>query len=171
MKKAVAALVLVLSMSAVCFGEEAKDSSVYLRQDVFDAKMDSFMKEIRGEFQVMSKELRSEMQLTNQETRGEFQSTNQEVRGEFQLMNAKIDTLSKRVDDNYRSLDTRITDLRNGLYLRMVLFGLVISLPIVQKFLQDREERKEADSKTAILEEVKRLISENNAELMRTLRA
>lgn len=138
MKKAVAALVLVLCLGAVSFGEEAKDSGVYLRQDVFEAKMDAFMKEIRGELQVM---------------------------------NAKIDALSRRVDDNYRSLDTRISDLSNILYLFMVLLGVVISLPIVQKILQGREERKEADTKTEIIEEVKRLIAENNAELLRTLRA
>ena len=120
MKKLVIALLLILN-TGVCFGASSEDMSVYLRKDVFDAKMDEFMKEIRGEFQVV---------------------------------NTKIDALSRRIDDKY---------------LLMVVLGIIISLPIVQKMLQSREERRASHGHTVTLEDVKRLIAENNAELMKNV--
>ena len=134
MRKLLSVIVLVLIMSGASNGAVSEDMSVYVRRDVFDAKMEGFMKEIRGEFQVM---------------------------------NAKIEALSRRMDDNYRNLEARIGDLREYIYWLIVLLGIIICLPIVQKIFQSVKESRP----TVTLEDVKRLIEENNAELRKTMQA
>ena len=134
MRKILAVIGLMLITSSACYGAISEDMSVYLRKDVFDAKMEGFMKEIRGEFQVM---------------------------------NAKIEALSRRMDDNYRNLEARIGDLREYIYWLIVLLGIIICLPIVQKIFQSVKESRP----TVTLEDVKRLIEENNAELRKTMQA
>ena len=54
MKRLATVLLLMLSMTGLCYGAASEDMSVYLRKDVFDAKMEAFMTEIRGEFQVVN---------------------------------------------------------------------------------------------------------------------
>ena len=54
MRKILAVIGLMLIMSSAGYGAVSEDMSVYVRRDVFDAKMEGFMKEIRGEFQVMN---------------------------------------------------------------------------------------------------------------------
>ena len=134
MRKILSILALVLIMSGASNGAVSEDMSVYVRRDVFDAKMEAFMNEIRGEFQVM---------------------------------NAKIEALSRRMDDNYRNLEARIGDLREYIYWLIVLLGIIICLPIVQKIFQSVKESRP----TVTLEDVKRLIEENNAELRKTMQA
>ena len=134
MRKLLSVIGLVLIMSGASNGAVSEDMSVYVRRDVFDAKMEGFMKEIRGEFQVM---------------------------------NAKIEALSRRMDDNYRNLEARIGDLREYIYWLIVLLGIIICLPIVQKIFQSVKESRP----TVTLEDVKRLIEENNAELRKTMQA
>ena len=134
MRKLLALIAIVLIMSSAGYGAISDDVGIYVRRDVFDAKMEGFMKEIRGEFQVM---------------------------------NAKIEALSRRMDDNYRNLEARIGDLREYIYWLIVLLGIIICLPIVQKIFQSVKESRP----TGTLEDVKRLIEENNAELRKTMQA
>ena len=147
MKRLATVLLLMLSMTGLCYGAASEDMSVYLRKDVFDAKMEAFMTEIRGEFQVVNTKL--------------------------DALSRRVDdnynNLSRRIDDNYHSLDTKISDVRNGMYLLFVVLGIIVSLPIVQKTLQSHEAQKESKQQFVTLEDVKRLIAENNAELKRSL--
>lgn len=57
MKKLMIVLVFMLTATSVSFAAAFDDMSVYLRRDVFDAKMDAFMNEIRGEFRVMNEKI------------------------------------------------------------------------------------------------------------------
>ena len=71
------------------------------------------------------------------------------------LTNA-VAVLSERVDGNYKNLDTRMGELRNGLYLGLVLFAAVLMLPFFNKWWEAREIKKSFTT----LEDVKRLIAE-----------
>lgn len=137
MRKILVGIALVLITCSASYGAVSEDMSVYVRRDVFDAKMEAFMNEIRGEFQVM---------------------------------NAKIEALSRRIDDNYHSLEarmnsnyhsleSRIDDMRNYIYWVLVLLGIVVLLPAVQKFLEWRDSRKPLIT----LEDVNRLLDERLA--------
>ena len=121
-------LVQLLALGTACYGAVSDD--VYVRKDVFEAKMEAFMTEIRGEFQVMNAKIDAlsrrvddnyhslEKRIDDLEKRTDDKFINMEKR-----MDNNYHSLEKRIDDNYYSLDARISDLRNGMYLGLVLFG------------------------------------------------
>ncbi len=69
------------------------------------------------------------------------------------------------VDDKIQSLDTRISDLRNGIYLWLVAIGLVATWPKVREIFRSMS----SSSPSITLEDVKRLIEENNVKLRNSL--
>ena len=79
-------------------------------------------------------------------------------------MNERIDgnyqALNERIDGNYQALNKRIDDSYNFFYLIIVLLGLVIAMPFIQKGLEKRELRKEQTIQTFTLDDVKKLINE-----------
>lgn len=81
MKKFLLALLIVITVSVSAFGVTSIDitQNVYLRQDVFEAKMDAFMAEIRLLNELLRSELKQEIQATN----------------------SRIDVVSTRLDDLY----------------------------------------------------------------------
>ena len=123
-KKFFAALFLACLLSSSAYGLASED--IY----VFDAKMEAFMNEIRGEFQVI---------------------------------NAKIAALDKRIDDLQASTAYRIDDLKTIIYWGLSILGLLIAFaifgPSFGEFL--RNLRKPSFT----LEDVRRLIEENNVRL------
>lgn len=139
MKKLLLMLLILLLVSSSSFGATSEDMSVYVRKDVYDANMNAFMIEIRGEFQV--------------------------VNAKLEALSRRIDdnfaVISKRIDDNYYSLDAKISDLRNGLYLGLVLFGTLIALPFFSKWRDEHQkERERLRQPVLTLEDVKRMIEE-----------
>ncbi len=127
-KKILTALILACLLSSSAYGSASED--IYIRQDVFDAKMEAFMNEIRGEFQVI---------------------------------NAKFAALDKRIDDLQISTSNRIDDLKTIIYWGLSILGLLIAFaifgPSFGEFL--RNLRKPSFT----LEDVRRLIEENNVRL------
>ena len=150
MRKILATLALVLLTWSVSYGAASDD--VYVRKDVFDAKMEAFMSEMRGEFQVMN-------------TKIEALSVRMDEK--FQSLETRMNEGFRGVDDKIQNLDTRISDLRNGIYLWLVAIGLVATWPKVREIFRSMS----SSSPSITLEDVKRLIAENNAELLKTLKA
>ena len=187
MRKFILPAVFVLLMCNVCWGAVSEDMSVYLRKDVFEARMDAFMKEMRGEFQVMNAKLEALSQRMDDNYRNleqkiddnrrnleqkidsNYHNLEQKIDDNRRTLEQKIDSnyhnLEQRIDNNYHSLDTRISDVRNDVYLGLVILGIIVSLPIVQKMLSSMEVKRQMIT----LEDVKRLIEENNAELRKSL--
>ena len=148
MRKILATLALVLLTWSVSYGAASDD--VYVRKDVFDAKMEAFMSEMRGEFQVMN-------------TKIEALSVRMDEK--FQSLETRINERFRGVDDKIQSLDTRISDLRNGIYLWLVAIGLVVSWPKLREIFRSMS----SSSPSITLEDVKRLIEENNVKLRNSL--
>ena len=179
-------LVQLLVFGTACYGAGSDD--VYVRKDVFEAKMEAFMTEIRGEFQVKidalsrrvddnyhslekriddlekrtdDKFINLEKRIDDLEKRTDDKFINLEKR-----MNDNYSNLEKRMDNNYYSLDARISDLRNGMYLGLVLFGTVVGLPFFNKWREEKQKEKEEQRRPSItLEDVMRLIEEHDAKL------
>ena len=128
MRRIIVVLLMLELMSVTCFGAVSEDMNVYVRKDVFEAKMESFMSEIR----LMNEQLRSD-----------------------------IRRLETRID----GIEARMGDLRNDIYLGFVLLGIIIAWPKARDMLQKLG--KSAPSIT--LEDVQRLIEQNNAELRKSL--
>ena len=123
MKKIIILIMLLLMMSSESFGAVSDD--VYVRKDVFDAKMEAMFNRLHGDIQALS-----------------------------ERMDGNFAALSRRMD----GLDKRMDDLQHYLYLVLVLLGIIVALPSVQKMLQWREERQESRKSSITLEDVERLI-------------
>ncbi|MBQ4402220.1 MAG: hypothetical protein II832_08655, partial [Synergistaceae bacterium] len=79
------------------------------------------------------------------------------------VLSTRVDAIDKRMDGmearigNLKNdFDGRIGELRNGIYLWLVIFGIVLGMPAVQKMFQSITERKPS----LTVEDVKRLIDE-----------
>lgn len=184
MKRFVAVMAFLSVMCAGCYGAEQADSEVYVRKEVFNAYIDSVntkMDRILEELRSLREELkatRNELKATREELKGDINAVRQELKGEINTLREEIKSLRKDLDSVIRAvavlaqrvdnLEVRMGDLRNDIYLGLVVFGIIFSLPSVQKFLAQRESRKplvtpENTSLTA--EDVKRLIMETLAEM------
>ena len=149
MKKIITIIMLLLIMSGACYGAVSEDMSVYVRKDVFEVYMQNISANIEKMVQKLDKlEDSVNKRLDKLDT-------------DVNKVNQVVANLSGRVE----GLDKRIDDLRNGIYLWLVAIGLVIAWPkLFEKF---QNWGKSAPSIT--LEDVKRLIEENNVELRKSL--
>ena len=144
------------------------------------------MKAQREEHNVQMKELREEMRAFKEEQKAQIAEFREEMRAqreehkaqikelqdEMKAMRADIaeltrvvSVLSERVDGNFKTLSARlqgvegqISGLRNGIYLGLVILGIVLGMPAVQKMFQSWAERVKRPSLT--VDDVKRLIEE-----------
>ena len=130
------ALAILMLASTVCYGAASEDLSVYVRKDVFEAHMrriDDKLDMILEAQKEMQEELKSQRRDLNELARA-------------------ISILSTRVD----GLEARMGDLRNDIYLGLVILGIVVGLPAVQKMLQNRASHQPSIT----LDDVRRLIQE-----------
>ena len=140
MRKFVIVMLMLLLMTAgASYGAVSDDMSVYVRKDVFEV----YMQNINAKFDMIMEELKEQKRMIA------------DLSDRVANLSGRVDGLDKRMD----SLDKRIDDLRNGIYLWLVAIGLVVSWPKLKETVQ-----KWANSTPSItLEDVKRLIEENNA--------
>ncbi len=132
-------LMLLLMTAGASYGAVSDDMSVYVRKDVFEV----YMQNINAKFDMIMEELKEQKRMIA------------DLSDRVANLSGRVDGLDKRMD----SLDKRIDDLRNGIYLWLVAIGLVVSWPKLKETV-----RKWANSTPSItLEDVKRLIEENNA--------
>lgn len=167
MKKFLLSIFLLMMFSGIAQGAISEDKDIYVRQDVFDAKMEAFMSEIR----IMNMELRRDMDKQFSELRSDMNKKFAEVDKQFGEVRSDIKALNEKVDGNFATLSARIDGTEkqidhshNFLYLIMVLLGTLIVMPFFQEW---REKRKENRNSLFTLEEVKalkRLLEINSAQ-------
>ncbi len=161
MRKIILALMIALSFVSMSSGATSEDMSVYVRKDVFEAKMEAFMAEIR---------------FMNEQTRGEIRALSERLDGKISALSSRVDGLEAKMDTRIngleRKLDARIDDLRNGLYLWITVITVIFAYIEIRRKRQEREDAKEATAPTMTLEEIKNLvgqmIAENNAKLIKS---
>jgi len=162
MRKFLMAVIFVLAMFSASYGAETADSEIYVRKEVFNAHMDS----INSKFDIMMgemKQIREDMKQMREETKAEINAIREEMNKEIKSLRqdisnitASVAVLSQRVKD----VDARIGDTQNFLYLLIVMLGILMALPMVQKFLEWNASRRPSIT----LEDVKRLIEESKSE-------
>ena len=159
MKKLLITFMFVVVLSHPIFAATSNDihENLYLRQDVFEAKMDAFMAEIK----LMNQNMRSEFKQDIQDMRSELKQ-------EIHELSKAIAVLSERTDRNFDILsariegtNSRIDDLRNGMYLWLVIIGtfitlvsVVIAWPRAKNFIQNRASQKQSFT----LDDIEKLI-------------
>ena len=136
MKKLIMATLIAFTVSTSAFGATSGD--IYLRQDVFEAKMDAFIAEMR----LINQQLRSEIKQ-------EIQDTKAELRKEIQANSTAIQVTNARLDE-----------LKTMVYWGIALLGVLITLAAVAPSLV--QVIKELSTQKFSLDDVKRLIEEYN---------
>ena len=103
----------------------------------------------------------------NERIDGVEKSLNERIDGVEKSLNKKIDgvekSLTEKIDGVDKRLSARMDDLRNGFYLVLTLISVIIALPFVRKWY---DEHKELRKPALTLEDVKKLIEENNTMLL-----
>ena len=133
---------MIMLLPSVTYATTSEDTSLYVRQDVYNSDMRNIndkLNSILEELKVQREELKAQGEAINK-------------------LNNSIATLSERTDGNYKNLDTRINDLRQDIYLGLVILGLLAGFPAAKEFLKWREETKEARKPSFTLEDVEKLI-------------
>ena len=136
MKKILTTFLLILALSSVSYGAVSQDMTVYVRQDVFDAKMETLFERLHGEIVEMKSE----------------------IMGEIKTLSGRIDALSGRIDGMDYKIDVLQTVVYRGLGILSLLVGLFVLAPVVGSFMKNI--RKPSLSP----EEIKQLISTAIAE-------
>ena len=152
MKKIFLSLILVILLSGSALGVSSDD--VYLRKDVFDAKMDAFMSEIRlmneqnrREMDKRFNELDKKIENVKTELHYEIQNVKTELQSEIQVLSSKVDLLDERTEST-----------KTTVYWGLALMGLILASAVVVPPLTEffKGLRKKEPSFT--LEDVKHLI-------------
>ena len=138
--KIIIMLILLVLTSVTSEGAVSGDMSEYVRKDVYEVQMQN----LNGNMERILQKLDS-------------------IESKVNNMSDRITELSARVD----GLDARMGDLRNDIYLGLVILGIIVGVPSVQKWYESLK----ASRPSVTLEEVKRLIEENNAELLKSLKS
>ena len=136
MKKFILTLIIILTFTASAFAASSDD--IYVRKDVFDVHMQN----INLNLEKISNRLDKIELSINELTKA--------VAVLSERTDRNFDTLSARID----GLDNRVSDLRNDIYLGLVILGIIMGLPNIQKFFQWRE----ANKPTFTLEDIERMI-------------
>ena len=183
MKKVFSAMLLILLFSSSSFGAVSQD--IYVRQDVFDAKMEALFERLHGEIVVLSERMEKNFVTLSERIDKNFVTLSERIDKNFATLSERIDknyaTLSERIDGNYVALsermdgnyaslsrridglEKRVEDTNTFLYYLLVLFGAMLILPFVSKWLDSKKEvLKKEPSFT--LDDVKQLIANAIAE-------
>ena len=159
MKKIFVTVMLVFVLASVCYGAETEDMSMYVRKDVYNSdmrnindKLDRILDELKSQ--------REELKALRQDLNNLAQVV-ANLAGRVDGLEKRMDGLDKRID----SLDKRVDDVRNDIYLGLVILGIIAGLPSVKSFLQWNATRKPSFTLDDVKLLVKELIEENNAKL------
>ena len=156
MKNLLLALFITISTATSAFGSVSEDINVYVRKDVYEAHQQSINSKLNMILEQMKVQREEQKEQIN-ELRGEMKELREELKAQRKDINELarvVSVLSTRID----GLDARMGDQQNYIYLVLVILGIIVALPTVQKMLQARTDRS-----WATLEDVMRLIEENNS--------
>ena len=181
MRRLIFAVVLVFVMSAGAFAA-SEDMRVYVRQDVFDAKMETLLTRIEGKIDALSEKIDGVEKSLSEKIDGVDKKLSERIDGVEKSLSEKIDGVDKKLsekidgvdkklsarmdglDRRIGGLDKRIDDTHTYIYWILVLLGAIFIMPFVNKFWEFRREHR---TPAVTIEDVQRIvmeaISENNA--------
>ncbi len=141
MKRIFCAVILACVMCTGAFAV-SEDMSAYVRQDVFDAKMEMLFMRLHSEIENLGTRLE-----------GKIDALSVRIDGLDRSLTERINGLEKRID----GLNNRIDDTHTFVYWILVLFGAIFLMPFVSRFWELHIERRPP---AVTLDDVKRLIAE-----------
>ena len=161
MKKFIVTLILIISLVVPTFAASSDD--IYVRKEVFDVHMlniNQNLERILSELQSQRNEINSMRNDINELSKAVSVLSERTDRN-FDTLSARIDGLNSSLSARIEGTNSRIDDLRNGMYLWLViigtfitLVGVVIAWPRAKNFIQNRASQKHF----LTLDEIEKLI-------------
>ena len=152
------AAILIFLSASISFGAVSDDHEIYLRRDVFEAKMDAFMSEIR----LMNEQLYNKLHGEIEEVRKELIETKAELSERINVLSGRIDALNGRIDalnGRIDGLEYKIDVLETVVYWGLGLLTLAITLagvvPVLAKLFKDLR------TPSITFDDIRRFIEEN----------
>ena len=136
MKKFILALLIALTFAVPACAANSDD--IYVRKDAFDVHLLSINQKLENILSELKAQRNDIYELTKVTT----------------VLSARIDRLDARIDGT----NTRIDDLRNGLYLWLVVIGTFIAWPKAKNFIQNIQNKRGAQKQSFTLDDVEKLI-------------
>lgn len=134
-KKFYAALFYLLIFASLAFAEVSKDNEIYLRRDVFEAKMDAFMTEIklgneqlRREMQEMEARLNNKIQAVKAELHEEIQSVKSGLHEEIQGVKAELKNDIHALEMQTAKLEVKVNNVETMIYWILTILGILATL-------------------------------------------
>lgn len=140
MKKFIVALLFTFALASSSFANNSDD--IYVRKDVFEVHMLNINQNLEkisnrlDKIEVSINELSKAIAVLSERTDRNF------------------DILSARIDSN----NSRIDDLRNGLYLWLVVIGTFLAWPKAKNLVQNMHSKRDSQKQSFTLEDIEKLI-------------
>ena len=151
MKNFILAIILSITLTASAFAANSDD--IYVRKDVFDVHMQN----INQNLEKILSELQAQRNDIN-DLKKAVAVLSERTDRNFETLSARIDGVNHSLSNRIDGVNSRIDDLRNGLYLWLVVIGTFISFitlfiawPRVKDFLT-------AQKNTLTIQDVERII-------------
>lgn len=123
-KKFYAALFYLLIFASLAFAEVSKDNEIYLRRDVFEAKMDAFMTEIK----LGNEQLRREMQEMEARLNNKIQAVRVELHEEIQGVKAELKNDIHALEMQTAKLEVKVNNVETMIYWILTILGILATL-------------------------------------------
>lgn len=144
MKKIFISILLILLLSSVSYGAVSED--VYVRKDVFDAKMEALFSRLHGEIETLS---------------AEFKALGNEIKGDIRALDTRLTGMENTLNARISGIENHASWWIAGLTLVLTAIALIpLILKFFDKLLERREEKRKTVQPSFTLEDVKRLIAE-----------
>lgn len=167
MKKIFLTALLIFLVPSLSYGAVSEDMSVYVRQDVFDAKMEALFLRLHNEIENLGNRIDGNIKALSERIDGNYKELSSRIDGNYKKdLSGRIDVSYRDLSNRIDSLEKRVGDVHNFLYWLLVLFGALLLLPFVNRWWERHEEKMHA----VTLEDVRRLIEENNSQLIAKLK-
>lgn len=89
-----------------------------------------------------------------------FKNVNTQIQVIESRANNSYNNIEAHISNNYRNLDSRIGDLRNDIYLWLVIIGIVIGSIPAKKFVQWLQERKFIRNNSITIEDIEKIATQ-----------
>ena len=145
MRKIIFACVFAILICSSVFAATSDD--VYLRRDVFDAKMDSFMSEMRLMFEQNRREIEQKFDKRIDELDKKIDRVQTELKFEIQDLRSDIKVINERTEST-----------KTSVYWILAALAVIVATPYMQKFLQWHETKQQHEHEPLLTnDEVKAL--------------
>ena len=160
MKKIFIAFFIIITSTTASFALTSNDKDIYVRKDVFDVHMQN----INSNLEKILNEIQSQRNDINELAKA-IAVLSERTDRNFDTLSTRIDGINTSLSARIDGVNARVDDLRNGMYLWLVVIGILVSLvgvliawPRVKHFLQYKEGNNRNRRDIITIEEIERLI-------------